>query len=185
MEESSRVPLIIFDPRSKSAGQKVRCKQLTGNIDFAPTILELAGLDTIEGADGISLLSLLEKPEKEVRSHLALMNTFPPAATTCMSIVTRDLKYTYWWYGDETMKPTEEFYDLKNDPLELKNEADNPQKSAALYQMRKRYDKELGKWKREAVPYNNYQPYGVYFDRTIRIEDKKLPVKKKPKEKRK
>ena len=80
-------------------------------------------------------------------------------------------------------RPLEEFYDLKNDPLELKNEADNPKRSAALYRMRKRYDRELAKWKREAVAYNNYQPYGVLFDRTIRIEEKsfkiKVPKKKK------
>jgi hypothetical protein len=31
------------------------------------------------------------------------------------------------------------------------------------------------------VPYNNYQPYGVYFDRTIRIEDKELPRQRKSK----
>ena len=185
MEESSRVPLMIFDPRSKTAGKGLRCGKLTGNIDFAPTMLEIAGLPVPKNMDGKSLLKTLDDPKVGGHKQLAFINVWGPLAAHSLTCVTETQKYTYWWYGDENMKPTEEFYDLKNDPLELKNEADNPQKAAALYQMRKRYDKELDKWKREAVPYNNYQPYGVYFDRTIRIEDKELPRKKKPKKKAK
>ena len=185
MEESSRVPLMILDPGSKTAGKGLRCGKLTGNIDFAPTMLEIAGLPVPKNMDGKSLLKTLDDPKAGGHKQLAFINVWGPLASHSLTCVTENKKYTYWWYGDENMKPTEEFYDLKNDPLELKNEADNPEKSAALYKMRKRYDKELDKWKREAVPYNNYQPYGVYFDRTTRIEDKKLPVKKKPKGKRK
>ena len=44
-EESVRVPMIIFDPRHVSAGKRLRSDALTGNIDIAPTILELAGLN--------------------------------------------------------------------------------------------------------------------------------------------
>ena len=183
MEESSRVPLIIFDPRSKSAGKKIRCKQLTGNIDFAPTILELAGLDTIEGADGISLLSLLEKPEKEVRSHLALMNTFPPAATTCMSIVTRDLKYTYWWYEGEGMKPAEELFNLKEDPLEFTNLAGLEDQGKVLKKLRKTYDEQLKHWKDEVVPDHGYEKYITLFDRHIPISKKEIPTTREPSKK--
>ena len=172
MEESSRVPLMIYDPRSKSVGKGLRCGKLTGNIDFAPTMLEMAGLPVPKNMDGKSLVKTLDDPKAGGHQQLAFINVWGPLATQSLTCVTETQKYTYWWYGDEDMKPTEEFYDLKNDPLELKNEADNPQKAAALYQMRKRYDNELAKWKREAVPYNNYQPYGVLFDRTIRIEDK-------------
>ena len=181
MEESSRVPLMIYDPRSKSVGKGLRCGKLTGNIDFAPTMLEMAGLPVPKNMDGKSLVKTLDDPKAGGHQQLAFINVWGPLATQSLTCVTETQKYTYWWYGDENMKPTEEFYDLKNDPLELKNEADNPEKAAALYQMRKRYDKELAKWKREAVPYNNYQPYGVFFDRTIRIGDKKLPGKKKKK----
>ena len=54
MEESSRVPLMIFDPRSKTAGKGRRCGKLTGNIDFAPTILEMAGVKIPKNVDGKS-----------------------------------------------------------------------------------------------------------------------------------
>jgi methyl coenzyme M reductase subunit D len=33
--------------------------------------------------------------------------------------------------------------------------------------VRKSYDREVGKWKSEAVAYTDYQKYGVYFDRHI------------------
>jgi len=36
-EESTRVPLIIFDPLHSSAGKKQRCDALTGSIDLCPT----------------------------------------------------------------------------------------------------------------------------------------------------
>ena len=46
--------------------------------------------------------------------------------------------------------------------------------------MRKRYDQELAKWKRQAVDYNDYQRYGALFDRTIPLDDKKpLMVKER------
>jgi len=183
IEESSRVPLMIYDPRSKSAGKGMRCGRLTGNIDFAPTMLEIAGLKVPKNIDGKSLIKTLDDPKTGGHEQLAFINVWGPIATHSLTCVTRTHKYTYWWYGDENMKPTEEFYDLKNDPLELKNEANNPKKAPVLYQMRKRYDGELDKWKREAVSHNNYQPYGVFFDRTIRIEDKELPKKRKAKKK--
>ncbi|HIF00338.1 MAG TPA: acetylglucosamine-6-sulfatase, partial [Fuerstia sp.] len=43
-EESTRVPLIVLDPRHPNSGKQLRCGALTGNVDFAPTILKLAGL---------------------------------------------------------------------------------------------------------------------------------------------
>ena len=41
-EEASRVPLVVYDPRSKKEGGR-RSGALTGNVDMAPTIMELAG----------------------------------------------------------------------------------------------------------------------------------------------
>ena len=185
MEESSRVPLIIFDPRCESAGKKIRCRQLTGNIDFAPTILELAGLDQVDGADGVSLLPLLEEPKKEVRSHLALMNTFPPAPTTSLSIVTKNHKYTYWWYEDEEMKPAEELFNLKEDPLELTNLTTLADQGSILKKMRETYDEQMAHWKKEAVKGKGYQKYITLFDRHIPISKKEIPTTREPSKKNK
>jgi len=186
MEESSRVPLMIYDPRTPSAGKKWRSKALTGNIDFAPTILELAGLKIPANKDGVSLLPLLQEEKKVVRDTLMLMNAWSKDSCTAMSIVGKDmLKYTYWWYGDAEMEPTEELFDLKNDPLEFKNFAKDSEYASQLARMRTLYDKQLQHFKKEAVPYNDYQRFGLLFDRDIPLSDKEMSKKRQRKKKAK
>jgi len=172
MEESSRVPLIVYAPGSPFAGKQVRCDRLTGNIDMAATILELAGLEIPSQMDGKSLLGLLEQPREGGHDQLAFINVYGPLATHSLSCFTRQYKYTYWWYGDETMEPVEELFDTIRDPLELVNLATQPARSKTLESMRQRYDEELAAWKKQAVAYNDYQRYGTLFDRTTALADK-------------
>jgi len=167
MEESSRVPLMIYDPRSKTSGKKLRSQALTGNIDFAPTILELAGVSLPDNMDGKSLLPLVREPSGDIRDHMAFMNVWGTVPTHSLSALEKNWKYTFWWYGGKGMTPTEELFDTANDPLELKNLATDPAYSSDLERMRKAYDKELEAWKKQAVPYNDYQKYGRLFDRNI------------------
>ncbi|WP_246114557.1 sulfatase family protein [Rubripirellula tenax] len=174
MEESSRVPLMIYDPRSPSAGKQIRSASLTGNIDFAPTILELAGVAIPGNMDGVSLRPLLDDPSVDVRDQLAFINTFDKAPTHSLSVMTKQSKYTYWWYGDAKMEPTEEFFDLVGDPLEMTNLATDPKASSSLAKMRDRYDAELKRWKENVVPYNGYTPYGTLFDRLIPPSEKNV-----------
>lgn len=182
MEEASRVPLMIYDPRNQNAGKHLRSRELTGNIDIAPTILDLAGIPVPSSMDGKSLLRILKKPNQGGHDQMALMNVWGPGATTCLSIVTRQYKYTYWWYKDDRMSPVEELFNTENDPLELKNLATIPEYSSTLNSMRKKYDQELSGWKKEAVAYNNYRQYGTLFDRMIPWSEKEelnksMPVK--------
>ncbi|BDS05883.1 acetylglucosamine-6-sulfatase [Oceaniferula spumae] len=184
MEEASRVPLMIYDPRIKTSGQKLRTQRLTGNIDFAPTILELAGLPVPENMDGKSLIPTLNDPAKGGHEQLTLMNTYGADPTKAMSTVDGRYKYTFWWYGDDKMAPTEELYDLEKDPLELVNLAKNPEHAPALALMRKKYDQSHAHLKKEAVDYNGYQRYVSIFDREIPLDQKETKKAKATKERK-
>ena len=59
----------------------------------------------------------------------------------------------------------------------MTNLAGNPEALPMLESMRKNYDEELKKWKEQVVSYNNYEKYGVLFDRSIPWDKKE--VKKK------
>jgi arylsulfatase A-like enzyme len=186
-EESSNVPLIIFDPRHASSGKKLRSAALTANIDMAPTILELAGLEVPAEMDGVSLLPLLDNPKAAVRDSATLINVWGPQAAHSYGVVTRDYKYLYWPYEAGELEPTEELYHLAKDPGELTNLA--PLKGKELKQMRAVYDDAVEAWKRDTVDYNGYEQYGAIFDRSIpwkanqvKPTPKKAPKKKKQKE---
>jgi hypothetical protein len=117
--------------------------------------------------DGRSLLPLIEKPSGDIREHMAFINVWGEIPTHSLTALTKNWKYTYWWYGGEGMTPTEQLFDTANDPLEHKNVANDPAYSSELERMRKIYDKELSAWKKQAVPYNNYLIYGTLFNRNI------------------
>ncbi len=170
MEESSRVPLMIYDPRAGAAGKGKRCRALTGNIDIAPTLLDLAGVAVPEGLDGRSLVPLLSDPAGDVREQMALMNVWGKAPMSCLTAVTKRWKYTWWGYA-EGMAPAEELFDLENDPLEMRNLAGETEYAKALEEMRARYNRELEAWKAKAR--EHYKPFGVLFDRALDWEERK------------
>ena len=66
---SARVPLVIADPRIKGTGS---CAQVVRTIDVAPTLLELAGIASPPGADGVSLVPYLKGEASDL--NLAAFN---------------------------------------------------------------------------------------------------------------
>ena len=166
-EESSRVPLIIFDPRHQNSGKKLRCAALTGNVDIAPTILELAGVKLPDGMDGKSLLPLYDDPEAVTHEWLPLINVWGPPEVHCLGMVAGKQKYIYWPWADGDFTAAEELYDLAEDPMELANQRDHADYQAPLEKARRQYDALVNTWKTGAVPYHDYQRFGVMFDRSI------------------
>ncbi|MDG2126520.1 MAG: sulfatase [Fuerstiella sp.] len=166
-EESTRVPLIVFDPRHSNSGKQLRCGSLTGNVDFAPTILELAGLPVPENIDGKSLMTLYDDPNSATHESLPLINVWGPKDVHSLGVVTKDWKYVYWPYAADDFKATEELFALKNDRLELSNSAMDVQYSKTLARMQATYDAAVAHWSDTAVEYHNYKPYGTIFDRGV------------------
>ncbi len=196
-EESTRVPLILFDPRHRQedslpkqadrSGQSDsdgtapavakptrRTGALTGSIDFAPTILTLAGIAPPETMDGKSLLPIYADPETSIHPWIMLTNVWGPAATHSLAVVTRDWKYVYWFYQDAAagMLPTEELFNTQHDPMELHNAIDDSAAGIQRDSLRTCYDQCVRHWRDHAVNRNNYARYGTIFDRHVDWEQK-------------
>ncbi len=171
-EEGVKAPFIFFDPRNKNMGKRLRSNSLVGNIDIAPTILELAGIQAPDSMDGISMLSIMDKPNKKIREFLPVVNMWGAIPTHAMSIQTEKYKYIYWPYEGGSMKSAEELYDKKNDILEMHNLVNNKKYGSILERMRKMYDMQVDIIKKDGVDYNNYGWYKIFFDRHVAWADK-------------
>jgi len=171
-DESTRVPLIIFDPRHPSSGKRIRCDSLTGSIDLSPTMLDLAGLPEPENIDGVSLTPLLEAPTKPVRESLSLMNFWGPDTAHSFGVVTNSWKYLYWYSQEDDMLATEELFDMNQDSNELTNAANDDSNLEALNKMRNLYDQHLYEINDNAVR-PVYRKYKDLFDRKQTWESKK------------
>ena len=150
-EESTRVPLIVYDPRHFNSGKHLRTDALTANVDIAPTLLALAGVEAPARMDGGNLMEVYDDVDTSIHDWIPLINVWGKKPTRCLSVVTKDMKYIYWPYAEGAFEAKEELYHLEKDPLELVNIADNPEHAAQLERMRVRYDDALETWRNEVV----------------------------------
>ena len=164
-EEGARTPLIIVDPRQKN--KAIQTTSLSGNVDISATILDYAGIDIPAIYDGKSLIKVVENPNKQVRNSLPIVQVWGPKATHCLTVMDNQYKYVYWYYKDEEkgIYPTEELFDIVNDPYEMVNIAKLSEHKIQLDQMRKLYDMQLNHWKSDGVKYNGYEKYESLFVR--------------------
>lgn len=170
-EDTSGVPLIIYDPsNSKNGGKAVR--SVTGNIDVTATILDYAGIEVKQNMDGVSLRGIVEAPEStKARESLALMNTFGNPHIQSLAIVTDEWKYIFWPYG-EKIDPAEELFSA-DDKLEMTNLVNDPKYAAVLEQLRNLYDKQVETIRAESVDRGGYPHMATIYDRSVSWEDKK------------
>jgi arylsulfatase A-like enzyme len=133
-EESIRVPLIIYDPRTASNPPKT-IDDIALNIDIAPTILQLAGVNKTEDMQGLDLLNKKELKRKN-RNSFFYEHTFQgsPKLPKIEGVVSTSIKYlNYVEYNYE------ELYDLKKDPHETSNIINNPEYAVELDSLRSAY----------------------------------------------
>jgi len=110
-EESIRVPLFIYAPEYSEFQSTSR---LVINNDLAPTILELANVESEIDMDGRSLVPLLENPLEENWRNKFLIEHFPPWEVRIHTAVRTDTTvYAEFLTGEI------EFYDLIEDPFQL------------------------------------------------------------------
>lgn len=133
-EESIRVPLMVRYPARLPRGRVDR-DHMALNIDFAPTLLELAGERASQPMQGRSLVPLLEgKPAPWRESFLYEYYEYPGVhcARKNRGVRTKRWKYIHFWELPEEF----ELYDLENDPNELHNLAADPQHAGTLAKLR-------------------------------------------------
>ncbi|MFV0546745.1 MAG: sulfatase/phosphatase domain-containing protein, partial [Bacteroides sp.] len=116
-EESFRTPLLIRYP----GGKKGDIPEMVQNIDYAPTILEIAGLGTPKEMHGVSFLPLLkgEQPKNWRKSLYYHFYEYPAEHAVKRHYGVRTERYKLiHFYNDINVW---ELYDLKNDPHEMNN----------------------------------------------------------------
>jgi len=117
-EESLRTPFVIRYPGVTKPGTTI--PQLMVNIDWAPTILDMAGVPAPAEMQGASFLHLLKGDTKSWRKAAYYhYYEFPQPHHVYPHFGIRTEKYTLVRFYDQTN--TWELYDLQKDPQEMHN----------------------------------------------------------------
>jgi arylsulfatase A-like enzyme len=118
-EESMRMPFVIKYP--KLIKPNTRVEDVIANIDIAPSILELTGIDIPEDIQGKSFVKLLCKNESEDWRQSMYYHyyeyPFWHHVQPHYGIRTDRFKLIHFYYDMDIW----EFYDLNDDPQELNN----------------------------------------------------------------
>lgn len=134
-DRSTRVPLIVCDPRREEQRRGELIDAFALNVDIAPTLLELAGVEVPEAMQGRSLLGPLDDSsvswrEEVFTEHLWDFDRIPR---------TEGLRTKRWKYIRYLDHPEfEELYDLEEDPEEARNLASDESHSHRLEELRER-----------------------------------------------
>ncbi len=133
-EQSARAPLIIA-ATGKKAG--VASPRLVEFVDIFPTLTQLCGLPTPEGMEGVSLVRLLEDPNRPWKKA-AFTQVQRGQNRMGRSVRTERYRYTEW--GDEVGRnasATAELYDHETDPNEYTNLVNDPKHAKVVEEMKR------------------------------------------------
>ncbi len=118
-EQSLRMPFIIRYPKALKRGEI--CEDIVSNIDFAPTILEMANADIPTEVQGRSFFGNLkgDTPNNWRQSMYYHYYEYPfwHHVQPHYGIRNQRYKLIHFYYDVDVW----EFYDLKNDPNEMNN----------------------------------------------------------------
>jgi len=140
------VPLIVWDGRLPKNRRGVRHEAMALNIDWAPTMLDYAGVPIPERMQGLSLRPLVEDKAKKIRDDAFFEHTYVHADNIRVTEGIRTERWKYIRYPKQ--EPVyEELFDLKKDPVELENLVDDSRHAATLARLRARCDEYRGSLK--------------------------------------
>jgi len=114
LDAAAKIPLIVKYPGC-SAG--TTCMQPSSLVDILPTILECSGIGSNEVSDGESLIKIAEGTTQRKEIH----GQYEEEAYGCYMRIEDGFKYIY-----SAPDEREFLFDMKQDPLETLNKAENP-----------------------------------------------------------
>ena len=144
-EESMRMPFLIRYPAKIKAGS--RTDAVVGNVDYAPTILDFAGVKKPLYMQGHSFKSICEtgnEPENWTNEayYRYWMHMAHHDNPGHVGIRTKQFKLIYYYGADyqgiNQTPPAWELYDMKRDPHELNNLYDDPSYRDKMKDLKKR-----------------------------------------------
>lgn len=141
-EGNVRVPLILFWPGRFPAGKRV--PGFVQNVDFVPTLLELAGIPDTVGTEGVSLLPCITDQRDANYDQVFLSEA---TWEVKRGIVNDHWKFIQSIEPDPHGRPMQELFDLRTDPTEQTNLA--ALKPKAVKKLKARLDKWVAKRLRE------------------------------------
>ncbi|MDB4752535.1 sulfatase [Winogradskyella sp.] len=134
-EESFRMPFMISYP--KLIQPKSTNSNLLLNIDFAPTLLELAGISIPEDMQGTSFVSQLSLDSSHIRDAVYYHYYEYPKwhmVQPHYGIRTNRFKLIHFYYSMDEW----ELYDLNSDPNEMNNLYGNPKYKKLIKELKKK-----------------------------------------------
>ncbi|MGB3074277.1 MAG: sulfatase-like hydrolase/transferase [Chitinophagales bacterium] len=134
-EPSMKVPLLIRYPEWFAAGTSVS-DQIVTNLDIAPTVYQLTGINYTEPLDGGSLKNIYDGTYNRSSFYYLMLNEGNGSPS---KRAIRDLHYKYIHYTCFT-DTVEEFFDMVNDSLELTNLVNNHNYDVLVQTYREKYD---------------------------------------------
>jgi len=140
-EHMVRIPLMIHVPKKfRKAEQRQVADVDVVNVDIAPTIRDLCGLSPVN-CDGISIAPLLTGSGRQKKREFVIGQYYSKQkwVNPIRMIRTKDYKYNRY------IRHGEELYDLKNDPHELNNLADDSRYAG----VKKELSRKLDRWIRD------------------------------------
>ncbi|MEN3943799.1 sulfatase-like hydrolase/transferase [Prosthecobacter sp. SYSU 5D2] len=127
-EEMANVPLVWSNPVDFPEGRV--CDELVSHVDFMPTLSAVAGLNPRAFPfKGVDYSSLLRNPDGKAVQDAILFtfddiwcgqdaagnpNGLVAAPNRLRALVEKDFKYVYYFDGEGSEKPQDEFYDLRS-----------------------------------------------------------------------
>ncbi len=144
-EESMRMPFLIRYPKTIKAGS--RTDAIVENVDYAPTMLAFAGIETPDYMQGESFKEICEtgnepeewKKEAYYRYWMHMAHHDNPGH---VGIRTKEHKLIFYYGakydGSYRTPPAWELYDLKKDPAENINVYDDPAYADTIAELKER-----------------------------------------------